>query len=133
MGKLFFTTVLSSLLVLGCNAPSNNDADVLNTEELIVASETVVKGQRLPLVDDQPIKNDFGDCDGTGIAQLCGQLQGQSTAIYMLNGCHNWNCENPLRRRFNHRFCLGCYGLFMRDKTNNGVIAKTQKAMNALH
>ena len=137
MGKLFFTTALCSLLVLGCNAPSNNDADVLNTEELIVASEKVVKGQRLPLVDDQPIKNViFMIGDGTGIAQLySGQLQEVGPDGYLhaqrlpITGIVKTHSEDDLITDS----ASGATAYSCGIKTNNGVIAQDSKAMNALH
>ena len=63
--------------MISCNTPSDIEKEVLITEQLVVASETTVKGPRLSLVADQPIKNViFMIGDGTGIAQLySGQLK----------------------------------------------------------
>ena len=131
MGKLFFTIALCSLLVLGCNAPSNNDAVVLNTEELIVASEKVVKGQRLPLVDDQPIKNViFMIGDGTGIAQLySGQLQEVGPDGYLhaqrlpITGIVKTHSQDDLITDS----ASGATAYSCGIKTNNGVIAQDSK------
>jgi alkaline phosphatase len=77
MKNHYLLTLAITLLIFGCNTPSSSEKDVLITEQLVVASETTIKGQRLSLVANQPIKNViFMIGDGTGIAQLySGQLQ----------------------------------------------------------
>lgn len=85
MKKLFLTLILVATVIFGCNTSSNNEENILKTEQLVIASETIIKGQRLSLTTDQPIKNViFMIGDGIGIAQLhSGQLQEVGPSGYL--------------------------------------------------
>ena len=114
--------------MISCNTPSNSEKEVLITEQLMVASETTVKGPRLSLVADQPIKNIiFMIGDGTGIAQLySGQLQEVGPDGYLhaqrlpITGIVKTHADDDLITDS----ASGATAYSCGIKTNNGVIAQ---------
>ena len=64
MKKFLLLTIAAMLYTIGCDAQ-------LKTERIIVKTDDIQKPERLPLVEDRPIKNViFIIADGTGISQL---------------------------------------------------------------
>ena len=128
MKKYYFFTVLCTSLLISCNTPSDSEKAVLITEQLLVASETIVKGPRLSLVADQPIKNViFMIGDGTGIAQLySGQLQEVGADGYLhaqrlpITGIVKTHSEDDLITDS----ASGATAYSCGIKTDNGVIAQ---------
>ena len=128
MKNNYFFAVLCTSLMISCNTPSDNEKEVLITEQLMVASETTVKGPRLSLVSDQPIKNIiFMIGDGTGIAQLySGQLQEVGPDGYLhaqrlpITGIVKTHAEDDLITDS----ASGATAYSCGIKTNNGVIAQ---------
>jgi alkaline phosphatase len=128
MKNIFFLAVLCTSLMISCNTPSDSEKEVLITEQLMVASETTVKGPRLSLVADQPIKNViFMIGDGTGIAQLySGQLQEVGPDGYLhaqrlpITGIVKTHAEDDLITDS----ASGATAYSCGIKTNNGVIAQ---------
>lgn len=126
--KKFLTLILTAKILFGCNTSSNNDENILNTEQLVIASETTVKGQRLSLIADQPIKNViFMIGDGTGIAQLySGQLQEVGPNGYLnaqrlpITGIVKTHAEDDLITDS----ASGATAYSCGIKTKNGVIAQ---------
>jgi len=114
--------------LISCNTPSDSEKEVLITEQLMVAAETTVKGPRLSLVADQPIKNViFMIGDGTGIAQLySGQLQEVGSDGYLhaqrlpITGIIKTHAEDNLITDSASAATAYSCGI----KTNNGVIAQ---------
>ena len=114
--------------MISCNTPSDSAKEVLITEQLMVASEKTVKGPRLSLVADQPIKNViFMIGDGTGIAQLySGQLQEVGPDGYLhaqrlpITGIVKTHAEDDLITDS----ASGATAYSCGIKTNNGVIAQ---------
>jgi alkaline phosphatase len=128
MKNISFFAVLCTSLMISCNTPSDSEKEVLITEQLMVASETTVKGPRLSLVADQPIKNViFMIGDGTGIAQLySGQLQEVGPDGYLhaqrlpITGIVKTHAEDDLITDS----ASGATAYSCGIKTNNGVIAQ---------
>ena len=126
--KKFLTLILTAKVLFGCNTSSNNDENILNTEQLVIASETTIKGQRLSLIADQPIKNViFMIGDGTGIAQLySGQLQEVGPNGYLhaqrlpITGIVKTHAEDDLITDS----ASGATAYSCGIKTKNGVIAQ---------
>lgn len=126
--KKFLTLILIANVIFGCNTSSNNEENILNTEQLVIASETTVKGQRLSLIADQPIKNViFMIGDGTGIAQLySGQLQEVGPNGYLhaqrlpITGIVKTHAEDDLITDS----ASGATAYSCGIKTKNGVIAQ---------
>ena len=126
--KKFLTLILTAKILFGCNTSSNNDENILNTEQLVIASETIIKGQRLSLIADQPIKNViFMIGDGTGIAQLySGQLQEVGPNGYLhaqrlpITGIVKTHAEDDLITDS----ASGATAYSCGIKTKNGVIAQ---------
>ena len=126
--KNFLTLILTAKVLFGCNTSSNNDENILNTEQLVIASETTIKGQRLSLIADQPIKNViFMIGDGTGIAQLySGQLQEVGPNGYLhaqrlpITGIVKTHAEDDLITDS----ASGATAYSCGIKTKNGVIAQ---------
>ena len=126
--KIFLTLILTAKVLFGCNTSSNNDENILNTEQLVIASETTIKGQRLSLIADQPIKNViFMIGDGTGIAQLySGQLQEVGPNGYLhaqrlpITGIVKTHAEDDLITDS----ASGATAYSCGIKTKNGVIAQ---------
>jgi alkaline phosphatase len=121
---LFFASLLIS-----CNTPKDSEKkEVLITDQLMVAVETTVKGPRLSLVADQPIKNViFMIGDGTGIAQLySGQLHEVGSDGYLhaqrlpITGIvKTYSEDNLITDSASGTTAYSC-GI----KTDNGVIAQ---------
>ena len=128
MKNIYFIAVLCTSLLISCNTPSDSEKEVLITEQLMVAAETTVKGPRLSLVADQPIKNViFMIGDGTGIAQLySGQLQEVGSNGYLhvqrlpITGIIKTHAEDNLITDS----ASGATAYSCGIKTNNGVIAQ---------
>lgn len=128
MKNIYFIAVLCTSLLISCNTPSDSEKEVLITEQLMVAAETTVKGPRLSLVADQPIKNViFMIGDGTGIAQLySGQLQEVGSDGYLhaqrlpITGIIKTHAEDNLITDS----ASGATAYSCGIKTNNGVIAQ---------
>ena len=128
MKNIYFFAVLCTSLMISCNTPSDSAKEVLITEQLMVASETTVKGPRLSLVADQPIKNViFMIGDGTGIAQLySGQLHEVGPDGYIhaqrlpITGIVKTHAEVDLITDS----ASGATAYSCGIKTNNGVIAQ---------
>jgi len=128
MKNIYFIAVLCTSLLISCNTPSDSEKEVLITEQLMVAAETTVKGPRLSLVADQPIKNViFMIGDGTGIAQLySGQLQEVGSDGYLhaqrlpITGIIKTHAEDNLITDSASSATAYSCGI----KTNNGVIAQ---------
>ena len=128
MKNIYFIAVLCTSLLISCNTPSDSEKEVLITEQLMVAAETTVKGPRLSLVADQPIKNViFMIGDGTGIAQLySGQLQEVGSDGYLhaqrlpITGIVKTHAEDNLITDS----ASGATAYSCGIKTNNGVIAQ---------
>ena len=128
MKNIYFIAVLCTSLLNSCNTPSDSEKEVLITEQLMVAAETTVKGPRLSLVADQPIKNViFMIGDGTGIAQLySGQLQEVGSDGYLhaqrlpITGIIKTHAEDNLITDS----ASGATAYSCGIKTNNGVIAQ---------
>jgi len=128
MKNIYFIAVLCTSLLISCNTPSDSEKEVLITEQLMVAAETTVKGPRLSLVADQPIKNViFMIGDGTGIAQLySGQLQEVGSNGYLhaqrlpITGIIKTHAEDNLITDSASAATAYSCGI----KTNNGVIAQ---------
>ena len=128
MKNYYIFAVLCISVVISCNKPSYSEKEVLTTEQLLVASETTVKGPRLSLVADQPIKNViFMIGDGTGIAQLySGQLQEVGVDGYLhaqrlpITGIVKTHAEDDLITDS----ASGATAYSCGIKTNNGVIAQ---------
>ena len=128
MKNIYFIAVLCTSLLISCNTPSDSEKEVLITEQLMVAAETTVKGPRLSLVADQPIKNViFMIGDGTGIAQLySGQLQEVGSDGYLhaqrlpITGIIKTHAEDNLITDSASAATAYSCGI----KTNNGVIAQ---------
>ena len=128
MKNIYFIAVLCTSLLISCNTPSDSEKEVLITEQLMVAAETTVKGPRLSLVADQPIKNViFMIGDGTGIAQLySGQLQEVGPDGYLhaqrlpITGIVKTHAEDDLITDS----ASGATAYSCGIKTNNGVIAQ---------
>ena len=126
--KKFLTLILTAKVLFGCNTSSNNNENILNTEQLVIASETTIKGQRLSLIADQPIKNViFMIGDGTGIAQLySGQLQEVGPNGYLhaqrlpITGIVKTHAEDDLITDSASAATAYSCGI----KTKNGVIAQ---------
>lgn len=126
--KKFLALILIATAIFGCNSSSNNEENILNTEQLVIASETTVKGQRLSLIADQPIKNViFMIGDGTGIAQLySGQLQEVGPNGYLhaqrlpITGIVKTHAEDDLITDS----ASGATAYSCGIKTKNGVIAQ---------
>ena len=126
--KKFLTLILTATVIFGCNTSSNNEENILNTEQLVIASKTTVKGQRLSLIADQPIKNViFMIGDGTGIAQLySGQLQEVGPDGYLhaqrlpITGIVKTHAEDDLITDS----ASGATAYSCGIKTKNGVIAQ---------
>ena len=126
--KKFLALILIATVILGCNTSSNTEENILNTEQLVIASETTVKGQRLSLIADQPIKNViFMIGDGTGIAQLySGQLQEVGPNGYLhaqrlpITGIVKIHAEDDLITDS----ASGATAYSCGIKTKNGVIAQ---------
>ena len=126
--KKFLTLILTAKVLFGCNTSSNNDENILNTEQLVIASETTIKGKRLSLIADQPIKNViFMIGDGTGIAQLySGQLQEVGPNGYLhaqrlpITGIVKTHAEDDLITDS----ASGATAYSCGIKTKNGVIAQ---------
>ena len=126
--KKFLTLILTAKVLFGCNTSSNNDENILNTEQLVIASETTIKGQRLSLIADQPIKNViFMIGDGTGIAQLySGQLHEVGPNGYLhaqrlpITGIVKTHAEDDLITDS----ASGATAYSCGIKTKNGVIAQ---------
>ncbi len=126
--KKFLTLILTATVIFGCNTSSNNVENILNTEQLVIASKTTVKGQRLSLIADQPIKNViFMIGDGTGIAQLySGQLQEVGPDGYLhaqrlpITGIVKTHAEDDLITDS----ASGATAYSCGIKTKNGVIAQ---------
>ncbi len=126
--KKFLTLILTAKVLFGCNTSSNNDENILNTEQLVIASETTIKGQRLSLIADQPIKNViFMIGDGTGIAQLySGQLHEVGPDGYLhaqrlpITGIVKTHAEDDLITDS----ASGATAYSCGIKTKNGVIAQ---------
>jgi len=128
MKNIYFIAVLCTSLLISCNTPSDSEKEVLITEQLMVAAEMTVKGPRLSLVADQPIKNViFMIGDGTGIAQLySGQLQEVGSNGYLhaqrlpITGIIKTHAEDNLITDS----ASGATAYSCGIKTNNGVIAQ---------
>lgn len=128
MKNIYFIAVLCTSLLISCNTPSDSEKEVLITEQLMVAAETTVKGPRLSLVADQPIKNViFMIGDGTGIAQLySGQLQEVGPDGYLhaqrlpITGIVKTHADDDLITDS----ASGATAYSCGIKTNNGVIAQ---------
>ena len=128
MKNIYFIAVLCTSLLISCNTPSDSEKEVLITEQLMVAAETTVKGPRLSLVADQPIKNViFMIGDGTGIAQLySAQLQEVGSNGYLhaqrlpITGIIKTHAEDNLITDS----ASGATAYSCGIKTNNGVIAQ---------
>jgi len=128
MKNIYFIAVICTSLLISCNTPSDSEKEVLITEKLMVASETTVKGPRLSLVADQPIKNViFMIGDGTGIAQLySGQLQEVGPDGYLhaqrlpITGIVKTHADDDLITDS----ASGATAYSCGIKTNNGVIAQ---------
>jgi alkaline phosphatase len=128
MKNISFFALLCTSLMISCNTPSDSEKEVLITEQLMVASETTVKGPRLSLVADQPIKNViFMIGDGTGIAQLySGQLQEVGPDGYLhaqrlpITGIVKTHADDDLITDS----ASGATAYSCGIKTNNGVIAQ---------
>ncbi len=126
--KKFLALILIATVIFGCNTSSNTEENILNTEQLVIASETTVKGQRLSLIADQPIKNViFMIGDGTGIAQLySGQLQEVGPNGYLhaqrlpITGIVKTHAEDDLITDS----ASGATAYSCGIKTKNGVIAQ---------
>ena len=126
--KKFLALISIATVIFGCNTSSNNEENILNTEQLVIASETTVKGQRLSLIADQPIKNViFMIGDGTGIAQLySGQLQEVGPNGYLhaqrlpITGIVKTHAEDDLITDS----ASGATAYSCGIKTKNGVIAQ---------
>ena len=126
--RKFLTLILTAKVLFGCNTSSNNDENIFNTEQLVIASETTIKGQRLSLIADQPIKNViFMIGDGTGIAQLySGQLQEVGPNGYLhaqrlpITGIVKTHAEDDLITDS----ASGATAYSCGIKTKNGVIAQ---------
>ena len=128
MKNIYFVAVLCTSLLISCNTPSDSEKEVLITEQLMVAAETTVKGPRLSLVADQPIKNViFMIGDGTGIAQLySGQLHEVGSDGYLhaqrlpITGIvKTYSEDNLITDSASGTTAYSC-GI----KTDNGVIAQ---------
>ncbi len=126
--KKILIQILIATVIFGCNSSSNNEENILNIEQLVIASETTVKGQRLSLIADQPIKNViFMIGDGTGIAQLySGQLKEVGPNGYLhaqrlpITGIVKTHAEDDLITDS----ASGATAYSCGIKTKNGVIAQ---------
>lgn len=129
MKNYFFIVVFCTSLLISCNTPTDSEKkEVLITDQLMVAVETTVKGPRLSLVADQPIKNViFMIGDGTGIAQLySGQLHEVGSDGYLhaqrlpITGIvKTYSEDNLITDSASGTTAYSC-GI----KTDNGVIAQ---------
>jgi alkaline phosphatase len=129
MKNYYFIVVFCTSLLISCNTPTDSEKkEVLITDQLMVAVETTVKGPRLSLVADQPIKNViFMIGDGTGIAQLySGQLHEVGSDGYLhaqrlpITGIvKTYSEDNLITDSASGTTAYSC-GI----KTDNGVIAQ---------
>lgn len=129
MKNYYFIVVFCTSLLISCNTPTDSEKkEVLITDQLMVAVETTVKGPRLSLVADQPIKNViFMIGDGTGIAQLySGQLHEVGSDGYLhaqrlpITGIvKTYSEDNLITDSASGATAYSC-GI----KTDNGVIAQ---------